>query len=50
MKAVTEGKIVGYQSFGTSRPIYEFEYHGKTYRLAVTIGSNGYIVGANFQS
>ena len=47
MKAVTEGKIVGYQGSGTGRPIYELTINGQTQRLAVTIGSNGYIVGAN---
>lgn len=27
--------------------IYEFTYEGKTRRVAISIGSNGYIVGAN---
>ncbi len=47
MTAVTEGKIVGYQGRGTGRPIYEIEYNGKLQRVAVTVGDNGYIVGAN---
>jgi hypothetical protein len=47
IKAVSEGKIVGYQGSGTGRPIYETEVNGQTQRIAVTIGSNGYIVGAN---
>lgn len=47
-QAIREGRIVGYQGKGTGRPIYEFEYQGKTLKLAITIGSNGYIVGANF--
>jgi filamentous hemagglutinin len=46
-KAVTEGKFVGYQGAGTGRPIYEVTINGKTQRIAVTVGDNGYIVGAN---
>lgn len=47
MKAVTEGKISGYQGTGTGRPIYEVSVNGQTQRIAVTVGGNGYIVGAN---
>ena len=46
LSAVSEGKIVGYQGKGTGRPIYEIEYNGETQLVAVTVGSNGYIVGA----
>lgn len=49
MTAVKNGTIVGYQGRGTGRPIYEFKYEGRTQRVAITIGSNGYIVGANPQ-
>ncbi|MBN3066330.1 VENN motif pre-toxin domain-containing protein [Pectobacterium aquaticum] len=49
MKAATEGKIVGYQGTGTGRPIYETMINGKKYNIAVTIGNNGYIVGANLR-
>jgi hypothetical protein len=45
--ASTKGKIVGYQGKGQERPIYEYLYKGKTKRVAVTTGSNGFIVGAN---
>jgi uncharacterized protein YukE len=45
--AVTTGKIVGYQGRGAGRPIYEFIFEGRPYKLAVTVGSNGFIVGAN---
>lgn len=45
--AVSKGHIVGYQGKGTRRPIYEVDYHGTTYHVAVTVGDNGYIVGAN---
>ena len=50
MTAVKYGKIVGYQGRGTGRPIYEFKYEGITRRVAITIGSNGYVVGANPKS
>lgn len=49
MTAVKYGTVVGYQGRGNGRPIYEFKYEGKTHRVAITIGSNGYIVGANPQ-
>jgi hypothetical protein len=45
MAAVTRGHIVGTQ--GESRPIYEVFYNGRIERIAVTVGSNGFIVGAN---
>ena len=45
LSAVAQGKIVGSQ--GRGRPVYETVFHGKTYWIAVTIGDNGYIVGAN---
>ena len=44
---VTRGTIVGYQGRGTGRPIFEIVYKGRKYKIAVTVGSNGYIVGAN---
>ncbi|TRY09678.1 hypothetical protein FN961_25620 [Shewanella hanedai] len=47
MAAVTRGKVVGYQGKGTGRPIYEVGFGGQTHRMAVTTGSNGFIVGAN---
>lgn len=50
LKAVTQGKVVGYQGPGTGRPIVEFMHDGAVRRMAVTIGSNGYIVGANLKS
>nr|WP_308361623.1 VENN motif pre-toxin domain-containing protein [Serratia marcescens] len=49
MKAVTDGKIVGYQGAGAGRPIYETMIDGKKYNIAVTVGSNGYVVGANLR-
>jgi filamentous hemagglutinin len=47
MKAVTEGNVVGYQGAGAGRPIYQIQINGQPQRIAVTTGSNGYIVGAN---
>ena len=47
MTAVTRGKVVGYQGKGKGRPIYEFSFNGQTQRMAVTVGDNGFIVGAN---
>ena len=47
LSAVGRGTIIGYQGKGTGRPIYEVIYNGETYHVAVTVGSNGYIVGAN---
>ncbi len=47
MKAVSEGKLVGYQGSGTGRPIYELTINGQPQRIAVTVGDNGFVVGAN---
>lgn len=47
MDALTNGEIVGMQG---TREIYESTYKGVTRRVAVTIGDNGFIVGANPQS
>ncbi len=47
MQVVTEGNIVGYQGGGTGRPIYQTTINGQPQRIAVTVGSNGFIVGAN---
>lgn len=47
LTSVSKGKVVGYQGKGTGRPFYEVTYNGETYKVAVTVGENGYIVGAN---
>lgn len=47
MYAVENGTIVGKQR---TRPIYEVMYEGKLYRVAISIGKNGFIVGANPKS
>jgi len=46
--ALVQGAIVGYQS--PNRPIYEIQFKGIIQRIAVTVGSNGYIVCANPRS
>jgi hypothetical protein len=46
-KALSEGKIVGQQGADGGRPIYETVYNGRTQRVAITVGNNGFIVGAN---
>ncbi|RJO71001.1 hypothetical protein D5S18_25695 [Nocardia panacis] len=45
MKAVTQGERVGVS--GRDRPIYQIMHNGTLIRVAVTVGSNGFIVGAN---
>lgn len=47
MNALENGKIVGYQGRGTGRPIYEFTYNGEIHKVAITVGDNGFVVGAN---
>ena len=47
LTAVSKGRIVGYQGKGEGRPIYEVDYKGEIYQIAITVGDNGYIVGAN---
>jgi hypothetical protein len=42
--AVTTGKVVGAQR---TRPVYEVVFEGKLYKVAVSVGDNGFIVGAN---
>jgi len=44
LAAATRGRPVGMQG---TRPIYEVEFNGQTHRIAVTVGDNGFIVGAN---
>lgn len=47
MTALNEGEIVGYQGKGTGRPIYKVTFNGEKQGVAITVGSNGFIVGAN---
>ena len=45
--ATTRGRVGGMQGAGAGRPIYEVFFDGRTVRVAVTVGDNGFIVGAN---
>ena len=48
---VYQGNIVGTQGKrNPPRTVYEFVYNGQTQRIAIQVGSNGYIVGANPKS
>lgn len=44
MAAVTRGRIIGRQG---TRSVYEFDLKGKKQYLSITVGDNGFIVGAN---
>lgn len=50
MEAIHQGNIVGYQGRKNPRTIFEFIYEGRKRRIAISIGSNGFIVGANPKS
>ena len=50
LEAVYQGNIIGYQGKRNPRAIYEFTYNGVRQRVAVQVGSNGFIVGANTKS
>jgi len=50
LEAVYQGNIVGTQGKKNPRTIYEFTYNGERQRVAVQVGSNGYIVSANSRS
>lgn len=41
IKAASEGKVIGMQR---TRPIYQITYNGKMYKVAIDMGSNGFIV------
>lgn len=47
MQAILTRRKVGMQG---SRPIYETTFNGTTHRVAVTVGNNGFVVGANMVS
>jgi hypothetical protein len=40
------GKVVGQQR-DAGRPIYELMYNGVLRHVAITVGDNGFVVGAN---
>ncbi|RME24118.1 MAG: hypothetical protein D6798_11995 [Deltaproteobacteria bacterium] len=43
-EALRSGRQVGMQG---SRPVYEVTFRGARLRVAITVGDNGFIVGAN---
>ena len=45
-----QGNIVGTQGKRNPQTVYEFVYKGKRQRIAIQVGSNGYIVSANPKS
>ncbi|MDZ8106410.1 MAG: hypothetical protein RM338_12425 [Nostoc sp. DedQUE12a] len=45
--AVTQGRVIGFQGRRKTRTVYEVSFNEKTQYIAVTVGDNGYIVGAN---
>lgn len=49
MRAVTEGTQVGLQGRPPGRPIYQLIFNDKVYKVAVTVGINGFVVGANLR-
>lgn len=48
LDVAANGTVIGYQ--GKDRPIYEYNYCGKTYYVAISISDEGFIVGANPRS
>ncbi|MGL5853036.1 MAG: hypothetical protein ACRCZD_19835 [Phycicoccus sp.] len=50
-RAVTEGKYTGHlQGRPPGRPIYELYFQGRVHYVAVSVGDNGFIVGASPRS
>ncbi len=48
MQALRENNVVGKQS--EDRLVYLTKYKGRDYVIAITVGSNGFVVGANLKS
>ena len=49
MKALKENDVVAHQGRPPGRPVYQTSFRGRPIRVAITVGSNGFIVGANVQ-
>lgn len=50
LEAVHQGNIVGTQGKRNPRTVYEVIYYGEHHRVAVQVGTNGYVVSANPKS
>ena len=44
MSAIKYGRVIGKRN---TRDVYEVEFHGVIQRVSISIGSNGFVVGAN---
>lgn len=47
MNTLTNGRRVGVQGSRGDRIIYEYMFNGETRYMSITVGSNGFVVGAN---
>ena len=47
VEALRIGKIVGCQGRGVGKPIYETKIKGEIVKVAITVSSNGFIIGVN---
>ncbi|MEG4021261.1 hypothetical protein [Microcoleus sp. S13C4] len=47
ISAVTSGIIIGTQGTKRKRDVYEIEFNGVVQYISISVGENGYIVGAN---
>ncbi|MBF2049799.1 MAG: hypothetical protein IGS54_20935 [Elainella sp. C42_A2020_010] len=45
--ALTQGRDIGNQGQDASRVVYEVNFNGSTHYVSITVGDNGFIVGAN---
>ena len=50
LEAVYQANVIGFQGKRNPRTVYEFVYNGEKRRIAIQVGSNGYIVSANPRS
>ena len=47
ISAVTRGIIIGTQGTKRKRDVYEIDFNGSVQYISISVGENGYIVGAN---
>jgi hypothetical protein len=48
IETLKSGELIGYQGKGTGRAIYVTTVNGQQIKIGMTVGNNGYIVGANY--